>query len=245
MFVALALLAGSACWPWDCTSAPQTNSAALGNWLSGSPVESNAASVEPVPRSDPNQRSVTTNCWASPNRRHAVRVVEMTTTFSASGRNGRPLILRRLETRVAGLALSNDKATSEEWQWSPPKDRPNIDFPVAIAFVSDSGKRFVLLRANDGSPPPPMPGSPPSAPAKEPWQPEVVILDDKGQEHALVTQTNWWHALGTEGKISIDAPPLLRLSDNEKTLEIKLASGKVARVNTDSGELMAIPLEGK
>jgi len=68
-------------------------------------------------------------------------------------------------------------------------------------------------------------------------QPQIVILDETGASHAVVTAANWWKALGQDGDVSTNATPELRFQESEKTLEIKLASRKIVWVNTDSGEI--------
>ena len=173
--------------------------------------------------------TTTTRTWTSPNGEHALRVVETLTVNSGSGPRG-PICFPKLSTRVTGISISRDGAQSERWQWSPPPPRSSLDdFPVANVLVGDSGKLSAMIRRDHGNPL--------TVSGEDTGQPQVVILDDKGQSHAAVAAATWWKALGPDGNVSPDNPPKLRFLENEKILEIKLASGKTARVNTDSGEL--------
>ena len=212
----------------------QTNSTVSDNfnpWLTGNPVESKVEQAASMPAaSGPIERKVTTRRWVSPNGRHAVSVVETNTTTPTTKDFIRGyLVSRQVDTRVGGLSISPDGAASEQWQCF----RTNqwvTSFAVASAMVADSGKLFVLLKVNSGTRPPP-------SLQRAAWPPEVVILDSNGQSQALVALTNWWQLLGQDDEVTADAPPHFRFLDNEKTLEIKLRSGKTVRVNALSGDL--------
>ena len=166
--------------------------------------------------------STTTKTWTSPNGQHAVRYVQTITVSAGSGRGG-PIAFPSATTVVTGIGISPDGVKSEQWQW--PSDQKFREYTVAGALVANSGRLFVLVSHDHGN----MTGDTSHA--------AVVILDEKGQMHATVSAAAWWNALGPAGAASLEQPPELRFLDNDKLVEIKLASGKVAHVNTDTGEL--------
>lgn len=173
----------------------------------------------------------TTRTWKSPNGQHALRVEETITTAGADmARGPGPKSIRSVKTHVTGLAIAADGTTREQWQWSQPLDRPHITFEVADALVADSGKLIVMIGRYTGQPPV-------AAFGPDFWAPVIVIVDDKGKTRAQVMVDDWWAAFGPDGKATSDNISKLRFLEDEKILEIKLASGKTARVNTDSGEL--------
>jgi hypothetical protein len=181
-----------------------------------------------VAQAYPQTRS-TNRDWKSSNGRHAIRVEETVSTVGVGRLGPDPAFLRRTldTTRVTGIAISPDGAPSVQWQWT------RAGFRVAGALVGDAGNLSVLVKAHVGTEP--TSGSSRSANLAVPL--EVVLLDGKGTQHAAVRMEDWQKALGADGNVSPDSPPALRFLENEKILEIKLASGKTARVNTDTGEL--------
>lgn len=177
----------------------------------------------------------TTKIWKSPNGKYAVKMLEnLVVTGHGDGARG-PIIFRRRMTYVTGLAVDSNGTTSKQWEWTepqPPRDISSqyssyITLQVADVLVGDSGNRFALLgRFNNIN------STPPRA-----FQRVIVILDDKGKTHTEVIADDWLKVLGADGEITSDKPPKLSFLENEKILEIKLASGKTVHVNTDSGEL--------
>lgn len=173
--------------------------------------------------------STTSRTSTSPNGQHGIKVVE-SITISGRGTGSRgPIVFRRLTISATALAISPNGTTSEQWQWSSSKNQLDDEFSVAGAQAADSGKLFVLITRDNGNPF--------TAAGEDIMPPQLILLDEKGKSHAAVTAGSWWKALGPDGKVSPDNPPALRFLENEKILEIKLASGKTVRVNTDTGDL--------
>ncbi len=177
----------------------------------------------------------TTRIWKSQNGKYAVKITEnVVINGHGDGPRG-PIIFSRTSTYVTGLAIAPDETASKLWEWTEPQPPRSenlsyssfITLQVSDVLVGDSGNRFVLLgRFNNIN------SIPPRA-----FQRVIVILDNKGKTHTEVIADDWLKVLGPDGEITTDKPPKLSFLDNEKILEIKLASGKTVHVNTDSGEL--------
>ncbi len=177
----------------------------------------------------------TTRNWKSSNGKYAVKITEnVVITGHGDGARG-PIFFSRTSTYVTGLSVDPNGTASKLWEWTepqPPRDTSSsyssyITFQVSDVLVENSGNRFVLLgRFNNIN------STQPRA-----FQRVIVILDDKGKTQAEVTADVWSKTLGSNGEITSDKMPKLSFLDNEKILEVKLASGKTVHVNTDSGEL--------
>jgi hypothetical protein len=175
----------------------------------------------------PDNPAPVSDTYKSLNGKYAVRVEESVKT---QGHGSAPtVIFRMLETNVTGLAVAEDGAATEQWKWSISRAQSGIEMAIAGALAADSGKLFVVARFANRNPL--------NADGTDMMAPPIVLLDDKGKSLAGVAAGDWWRALEKDGEMTRAKPPSLRLLDNEKVLEIKLASGKIARVKTDTGEL--------
>jgi hypothetical protein len=167
--------------------------------------------------------------WKSANGKHAIEVEESAGGIGDMVHGGGYVAFPPFVLQVKGIVINADGKSSELWTWVPPKKGQHIAFQIAHAIVGDSGKRSILIARETYDE-----NSTPFG--KEFWAPEILILDDKGNEHAQVKLDDWIKIFGPKGKVDGGDGMKVQLVENELTLKMTLSSGSVALVNTDTGE---------